>query len=146
MAKISLHFRIDSIRVLEFYQKEPEKPIGSGEQHAINISLSFGHDKNNNKIRVVLVVDIRLSDETSPVLVSIETAMVFAFREGELFDADKDALVPKSAMNAMASITYSTTRGILFAKVGASTLANLILPPISIADLVKQVKPIGPPD
>ena len=142
MEEFSLHFRIDSIRVLEFYQQEPEQPIVSGEEHAVNIGLKVQTDKDKNIIRIVLQVDVRLSDRTSLVFTKIVTAINFKFMEGQLFDANAEAEIPKVVLNLLTSIAYSTTRGILFAKVGFSSLVHLILPLIDIKEITDHIKPI----
>ena len=142
MEEIPLHFRIDSIRVLGFVQREPEKPVGSGEEHAVNVGVSVQADKDNNKIGVTIRSDVRLtSDPASPILIELVTGMGFLFQKGELFDVDKEAAIPKVVLDQLVSIAYSTTRGILFTKVGHSSLSNLILPLLDVRDLTAQVKP-----
>ncbi len=136
-----LHFQIDSIKVLAFSQAEPEKPLEQGEYHAAKIRLTVKNDKENNKVLVIIEASIHLTDEDSPALVAITTGTVFKFREGELFDEDENAVIPESALLSLASISYSTTRGILHTKVGASTLTLLILPAIPTVDLIKGLKP-----
>ena len=139
MEEPQLHFRINSIHVLEFSQREPDQPIVLGENHEMHIGMRVQTDKAQNLIRIILEV----TEATSPALFKIKTAMSFQFKEGELFDADAEVVISEFVLNMLASITYSTTRGVLFAKMGFSPLVSLIMPLIDIREITRQIKPIG---
>lgn len=140
MEEPQFHFRIHSIQVLKFSQRETKQPIVPGGDHAVNISMGVQANKDNNMIRVILDAAICESDATSPTLVEIKTAMGFQFKKGELFDADPNIEIPRAVLDQLASVTYSTTRGVLYAKVGLSPLANLVLPLLDIRQITDQIK------
>lgn len=139
MNENTVQSRIHSIRVLRFHLEEPEKPPEAGENFIVNTRLTTGINKEEKKLRITIEVDIRQSEE-SPALVSVATEMVFELKGDVVFITStkgNDAL-PAAILNPLASVAYSTTRGILFAKTGGSSLATLILPLTPITDLTNQ--------
>ena len=137
----TIESRIHSIRVLRFHQEEPEKPFETGENFIVNTRLTTGVDQEEKKLQIRIDVDIRQTEE-SPILVSIATAMIFDLKGDITFVVNQEGkhTIPTVILNPLASVAYSTTRGILFAKTGASVLSSLILPLMPITKLTDQFK------
>ena len=104
------HFRILSIRVLRFHQEEPEEPIPAGADFAVNIKFTLQGDKDDNVIRIIFDVGIQKSDEaTSPLFISIVTAMIFKFKEDDAFTINE-----KSKVIITAAVLNHHERGWIF--------------------------------
>lgn len=74
------------------------------------------------------------------IVVKIETEMVFQFnQEGfESFIGDNNFIMSEEYVRDFTSMLYSSTRGILASKTEYSAFPKLILPPISMDNIVKS--------
>ena len=136
----ALLIRINAIRVLGFPQDEPETPVGEKEQYTVNVTLQVPHNRDENRVRIILDVSMRRSeDPASPVVLSIKTVMEFEFKDDTFLVTDKEGIerVRPEIQDQLVPIAYSTTRGILFTRVGLSGLTKLLLPLLDTRILTK---------
>lgn len=134
-----LYFRIAGLQVQKFYQVEPDEPLASGVEFKVNIHMELQYREGLPKmLRVIVHVNIQ-RDETAPVLIETRTATDFEFKEEFGLNEHGAPSLPEDAFGALASIAYSTTRGVMFAKAGQSETAKIILPPMQTHDLTKLI-------
>lgn len=112
-----------------------------------DFSLSFDTAMNIEKklVKADFTVSIKTkSDIDVPEEAEGNFHFVFIFHVGNMDDLvdksaenDKELKVDSSLGNALASITYSTSRGILMTRFQGTSLENFILPVINPNDLLK---------
>ncbi|WP_163379449.1 hypothetical protein [Cyclobacterium sp. SYSU L10401] len=120
---------------LEF---EPQLVTG----HEFNVNLDLNFDETN---KVVLAkLDFTISTKSSKEVTEAkgEFEMLFAFHVEnleELIERDeKDVLVVDAGLsNAIASVSYSTSRGILLTRFQGTALSGFILPIVNPNELLK---------
>lgn len=113
------------------------------EGHSYNVNFELGFNIPDKLIKA----DFSVNVETKSNKESAEEAMgtfsfVYVFRVDnieELTKSEKDNTVSISPAlgNALASITYSTSRGILMTRFQGTALSNFILPVINPNELLK---------
>jgi hypothetical protein len=117
--------------------------IENVEGHDIENSFDLGFDLENKLVRTELDVKITTKSKVS---VSTEAkghfTLVFIFEVdnlNELAVLNTDNLIDldPNLANALASVTYSTARGILLTRLQGTALQNFILPIVSPNKLLK---------
>jgi hypothetical protein len=117
--------------------------IENVEGHDIENSFDLGFDLENKLVRTELDVKITTKSKVS---VSTEAkghfTLVFIFEVdnlNELAVLNEDNLIDldPNLANALASVTYSTARGILLTRFQGTALQNFILPLVSPNKLLK---------
>lgn len=137
----AVQIRISAIGVLGFHQDEPEAPIGDNKHFSVDVQLKTQHNGDDKRARIVLDVSMRRSeDPTSLVVLSIVTEMVFDFKDDTFLVTGEEGKerIRLEILDQLVSVAYSTTRGILFSKLGLSGLSKLILPLLDTKGLTKQ--------
>jgi hypothetical protein len=117
--------------------------IENVEGHDIENSFDLGFDLENKLVRTELDVKITTKSKVS---VSTEAkghfTLVFIFEVDNLnelavLNADNLIDLDPNLANALASVTYSTARGILLTRFQGTALQNFILPLVSPNKLLK---------
>ncbi|MFZ4752818.1 MAG: hypothetical protein ACOYLG_05690 [Chitinophagaceae bacterium] len=117
--------------------------IENVEGHDIENSFDLGFDLENKLVRTELDVKITTKSKVS---VSTEAkghfTLVFIFEVDNLnelavLNADNLIDLDPNLANALASVTYSTARGILLTRLQGTALQNFILPIVSPNKLLK---------
>ena len=117
--------------------------IENVEGHDIENSFDLGFDLENKLVRTELDVKITTKSKVS---VSTEAkghfTLVFIFEVDNLnelavLNADNLIDLDPNLANALASVTYSTARGILLTRFQGTALQNFILPIVSPNKLLK---------
>lgn len=112
------------------------------ESHEFNVNLDLNFDETN---KVVLAkLDFTISTKSSKEVTEAKGAfeLVFAFHVEnleELIERDeKGVLVVNAGLsNAIASVSYSTARGILLTRFQGTALSGFILPIVNPNELLK---------
>lgn len=109
-----------------------EKALG----HDFNMDFKLGFNLKDKLVKADFTIDISTkSDGGNEVEAKGSFHFVYVFHVenlDELAKPDKSNGIDLNLRlgNALASITYSTTRGILFARLGGTSLENFVLPVI----------------
>lgn len=112
------------------------------EGHEFNVNLDMNFDEAN---KVVLAkLDFAISTKSSKEMPQAkgEFELVYAFHVGnleDLIERDEEGVLVVNAglSNAIASVSYSTSRGILLTRFQGTPLSGFILPIINPNDLLK---------
>lgn len=131
--------RIDDILITNVLIENPDNLSELVREHH-EFDLSYGFDPALNvgqkKVRLIFNSDIEVfGSSRNRIGVSAKFTIVFifsvdnldelVFRQGDLADADPDL------MTALASITYSTSRGIIYTKSQGTIIEKFIFPTVS---------------
>lgn len=112
------------------------------ESHEFHVDLDFHFDEPNKVVLAKLNFDIstKSSEEVEEAKGSFE--LVFAFHVANLEELteknEKGELIVNGALsNAIASVSYSTSRGILLTRFQGTALSGFILPIVNPNELLK---------
>ncbi|HTF02640.1 MAG TPA: hypothetical protein VK826_01390 [Bacteroidia bacterium] len=114
------------------------------EQYEVNYDFDMGFNIAGSLVRSVLRVDVKTKSRAgqSPEAKGQFELHYYFNVDGlrELAKADKDGIVKinPDLANAIASVTYSTTRGILMARMQNTAFEDFILPVVSPNELVNK--------
>lgn len=131
-------FQIVNVELVEFSIQDKKENIESFESqelsnHVFEISLDQNADFENNLIAVKTLLCIKNSDKTFE-YASLTTRCYFRFNDLSFFVDNKGVMnVPDNFRDRIASISISTSRGILFSQLKSTYLKGAILPIIDVA-------------
>ncbi|MCB9230702.1 MAG: hypothetical protein H6581_03525 [Bacteroidia bacterium] len=137
--KSSFSFQLKDIKVLNFQLKDPilyeiqkledEKMILTHK-----VSSGFSVEEKAFVVFLELAYKYQLEDESVRLMDFIGA---FGFEIPELDDLKDETDLPEQVRIALCSISYSTSRGIIFEKVRGSSLEEFPIPVIDPAKLLK---------
>lgn len=107
---------------------------------SMSLSLDLNFSTNKNDRVVAASVLFKLQTQSATFLI-IEVCCFFEIKEDswKSFSDDKGVVIlPKSLLSFLAMHTIGTTRGVLHAKTENTKYNRFILPPINVAELVKE--------
>lgn len=142
--KVDITLRISSIKTLKFsIDNTPEVFKLDRESFIFNISIASDINVSNKIIGFNVIQDIYLDKELKNRVCELITRIEFNiinFNE-VIIKKDKDILIPDSIMVTLLSISLSTSRGVLAAKVEGSGLEGVNMPVVNPSNFKHVSKP-----
>ncbi len=113
------------------------------ETYEVNYAFDMGFYLAGNKVRSVLIIEVKTKSTPSQSEAKGKFELHYHFNVEhlkELAIAGKNEMIDVSPdlANAIASITYSTSRGILLARMQNTAFEQFILPVVSPNELVRR--------
>ncbi|KUJ59089.1 hypothetical protein AR687_24965 [Flavobacteriaceae bacterium CRH] len=112
--------------------------------HTFNVDFELGFNLSDKLIKADFSVNVETkSNEDNTEEATGNFSFVYVFyvdniEELTILENDKTITVDPALGNALASITYSTSRGILMTRFQGTVLSDFILPVINPNDLIKK--------
>ncbi|MCD8386120.1 MAG: hypothetical protein LUD17_04420 [Bacteroidales bacterium] len=132
-----LNYKLLKISLKEFAIIDAPSIISEGAEISINVGCKFALDKTQHNVLCTLNVEYRLLQ--MPLLKAL-IEVVFNLTScsyDKLKEGDK-IVMPQPLLLSFASTSYSTLRGILFAKTEDTIFNTLYLPLIDMSNIVKS--------
>jgi hypothetical protein len=145
MSEISL--QPEKISILEFkiIKGQLESPfdfdIDSIIKHNFNVNYNVGFNVEERLAKVDFIVEIETESGTNQQEASGLFHFAFVYQVenmDELVEEEEEVVVHPYLHNALASITYSTSRGILMTRFKGTALENFILPVVDPNTLLES--------
>lgn len=142
-------FKADQIELIDvkILKGEISSPFGFDmdliQGHPVQVSFDAGYNLSDNLVKADLWFTVETESSQEQEEASGHFELSFVFHVGNLKDLvqplpDSDSLqINPSLGNAIASISYSTSRGILMTRFNGTALSSFILPVINPNDLLK---------
>lgn len=110
--------------------------------HEFNVDLDMNFDESNKVVLAKLdfTISTKSSDEVKEAKGAFELVFFFHVENlEELIEIDKEGILVVDAglSNAIASVSYSTSRGILLTRFQGTALSGFILPIVNPNELLK---------
>lgn len=139
--------KIIDFRIIKGYVECPfELQIGDIEQFQSNLEFDIGFNEEKKFVKADLKINI-VTHSKGQVFAEAKSDfhIVFVYYVENLeelisFDTKKQVTVDAGLANAIASITYSTSRGVLMTRLQGTALKDFILPVIPPNNLIKPGK------
>lgn len=131
MGNVEIQYRIANLREKRFFIQEASsltiETLRAETAYKINLDSSLERDTNH----VVITFDMRLSpkDRSETTLLHYVASMSYEVHGFEMMlEGMEKPSIPTIVMQSLISATYSTFRGIIYARCGGSLLREAILP------------------
>lgn len=120
--------------------------VGNIKSFDFNVSLNAGVNLDENLVRAEFQITIKTVSEEKAVEASADYSITFIYF---LEDLNEHVMIMENdeidwnpyLANAIASITYSTTRGILWSRFQGTVMEKFILPVVDPNQLIKSAQP-----
>ena len=136
MSTDSIEFQLESVRIGSFLFNAGIDPASTVEV-AIRGGVTLGALADSNRVQVVLQISAESGSSDPPIQVfAIETVFLFLVAGfGERL-TDGRLAVPEGFDVTLASIAYSTTRGILLERLATTPFRDYVLPVVNPQELI----------
>ncbi|MCC8117359.1 MAG: hypothetical protein LIP09_01225 [Bacteroidales bacterium] len=128
---------LKKIGVREFAINDEVTSIPENTEISLNLGCKFAYAKELHNVRCTMTTVFKLK-EIQLLKATVETIFNIHPNSYKMIEKDGKTILPKSLLLSLASSTYGTFRGILFAKTEDSILSNLYLPLADMDQLVKS--------
>lgn len=114
------------------------------EGHTFNVDFELGFNLDDKLVKADFSVNVETKSKETDIEEAIGTfSFVYVFyvdniEELTTLEKDKTVTLHQSLGNALASITYSTSRGILMTRFQGTALSDFILPVINPNNLLEK--------
>jgi hypothetical protein len=122
--------QIKSIDILEFGINLPQADVLAPTQFNFNVEVESGMNRAEKTVTVIVSIEITPPDQ-KVILASIKTGCQFRlsnFEEIIQTKTEEAPFIPQTLLEAINSISISTSRGILYSQLKGTYLHTAILP------------------
>lgn len=132
-----IYYILKKIAIKEFAINEEMPTISEGSEISLSLRCKFSYAKERHNVLCEMMVEYKLG-EIQLLKSTIETIFNIHPDCYAMVEKDGKTVLPKGLLLPLASTTYGTLRGILFAKTADTELQTLFLPLADMSNVVKS--------
>ncbi|MCT4581082.1 MAG: hypothetical protein N4A35_06655 [Flavobacteriales bacterium] len=125
--KRSLKYKLANIEVLESYIKAPQKALPNFNDFSFSLDIQHQLNQDSEIIYVITEITVFHSSDKENLIGKYKSNCVFKIPQINDF-LDKELNLPENHLTTLNSISYSTTRGMMFSDFKGTFLHQAILP------------------